>query len=316
MEPLITVIVPVYNVEAYLPRCVESIIKQTYHNIEIILVDDGSTDNSGSLCDEFAKKDKRILVIHQKNAGISAARNSALDLAKGEYIAFIDSDDYISEHMISTLYEKLEQTKADMAICNYHKWLENEEKLLKSKLSIDDKVVTKEEAFEFLFCEELSVFMPVAWNKLYRRKLWQELRYPKGRCHEDEYVIHHVLEGCSRVAIVPEEMYYYRIRSGSIMATRAISASRDFVNSLLDRRSFFEEKGYKELERRQREQCIRLILWECKKRNNMDSDTKKFIYEMSKEVRILLKNRKIKGCIGAKIFARMPLFYIRCSSIL
>ena len=232
MESLISVIVPVYNVEKYLHRCVQSVLEQTYRNLEIILVDDGSTDESGHICDILANTDKRITVVHQKNAGLSAARNKGIEISHGEYIAFVDSDDYIDTKMYERMLTKMQLCNADMVICGYSKWLEEQNRVVETEVNFEECTRQGKELFTLLFREELSVLMPVAWNKLYKRALWDKLCYPVGKYHEDEYMIHHLLNRCKTVAMVPEKLYIYSVRTGSIMASRALKAGRDWAEAL------------------------------------------------------------------------------------
>lgn len=313
MEPLISVIVPVYNVEAYLHRCVQSIVKQTYRNLEILLVDDGSTDRSGQICDELGKTDTRLRVIHQENGGLSAARNRGIEEARGAYIAFVDSDDSVDADMYRTMLTKLQEQNADMAVCGYFKWLEEENRIVESGAGLAESVLQGNDMFELLFREELSVWMPVAWNKLYKKELWNNLRYPEGRYHEDEHVIHHLLNRCKTVVIMPERCYVYSVRTGSIMATRTLKASRDWIDALLDRLNLYEHAGYDTLAQKQREQCIRMILWECKKIKEIRSQEQEFIREMARCVKRLRKGHKVKCSFGAKVFAWVPLIYIKIS---
>jgi glycosyltransferase involved in cell wall biosynthesis len=210
--PLISVILPVYRVEKYLDRCLQSITEQTYRNLEIILVDDGSPDNSGAICDAWAKKDSRIRVIHQKNSGGGPARNAGLDQASGELLAFVDSDDYIAADMFAHLYELLE-TGADVAECDY---LE----------TVDDGVVFPDATYEVtVFTPEEAmrnhiqdiIFRQVIWNKLYRRKLSEGVRFPAGTKIDDEYFTYRLLGNAKKLVRSNKICYAYRQQEGSIM---------------------------------------------------------------------------------------------------
>lgn len=212
--PLISVIVPVYNVEKYLEKCVDSIINQSYHNLEIILVDDGSTDNCPVLCDKYKKKDDRIIVIHQKNGGLSAARNAGLDIAKGEYIGFIDSDDYISIDMYEKLLLAIKKCKADMGICNYIRV--NELGTFGKQSSI---TAGKTTGIQVLTHDLLNNFASwvIAWNKLYKRNLFYKIRYPIGKLNEDSFIIHKLLYETNTIACINDICYFYLQRNNSIM---------------------------------------------------------------------------------------------------
>ncbi len=313
MKPLLSVIVPIYNVEKFLHRCVQSILKQTYRDLEIILVDDGSTDGSGRICDELGETDGRLRIIHQENGGLSAARNRGIEEAHGEYITFVDSDDYIDENMYHAMLMKMQEQNADMAVCGYSKWLEEKDCIVEPTIGVVEGVLSGSDMFNLLFCEELSVWMPVAWNKLYKKELWDNLRYPTGKCHEDEYVIHHLLNRCKTVVAMSERLYVYSVRAGSIMTSKSLKSSRDWIEALLDRAELFERTGPAALEQKQWEQCVRMILWECKKISEIHSKEQEFIHEMVCHVKKIRKERKISCSLGAKIFTWMPFVYVKIS---
>lgn len=212
-DPLITVVVPIYNVEKYLNECINSIIAQSYKNLEIILVDDGSTDRCGVLCDEYQKRDMRIRVIHQENEGLSGARNSAIDIAKGEYITFVDSDDWISQDMLEKLYQRMVEIDADMVVSGIESFYENG---MKKSNNHNNKVFTytKEEAFDcFLFNDYLT---PCVCGKLYKTSLWNGIRHPKGKLFEDQFTTYKIIDRCSKVVFLTTPLYHYRKRSDSI----------------------------------------------------------------------------------------------------
>lgn len=214
MKELISVIVPIYRVESYLKECIDSIIHQTYSMLEIILVDDGSDDACPHICDDYRKQDSRIQVIHKENGGLSDARNAGLESATGDYICFIDSDDVVHPNFIQTLYENLTSTNSDMAICHYEKVYEIPQVMeISSQYAI--KIYTQREILDALYGRD-SLSIIVAWNKLYRKSIWDNLRYPKGKIHEDEFVIHHILDKVKQVVINDGAYYYYRQREGSI----------------------------------------------------------------------------------------------------
>lgn len=213
---LITVIIPVYNVKPYLSKCLESVGKQSYKNLEIILVDDGSDDGSFSICKEFSKRDSRIKLYHTKNLGLSHARNVGLDHANGEYIVFVDSDDYIHENMISTMMDKAED--ADLVICNYKRVLNDTKKEIPQDAKcLKDDSWNYKQFWEHYYLKNLSVFCCVAWNKLYKRKLFKNIRYPINEIHEDEYIINDIVSRCNKIKIINDVLYYYVQRGNSIM---------------------------------------------------------------------------------------------------
>lgn len=213
MKNLISVIVPVYNVESYLERCIDSIINQTYSNLEIILVNDGSTDSSGSICEQYSEKDSRIKVIHKKNGGLSDARNVGLDVATGEFISFIDSDDWVSRTMFS---EMVEQFIDNVDIVGA-KFIESSGQIEQSLINDSGQVL--------IFSGEAALkahlngkyFYISVWNKLYRRELFEQLRFPVGRLAEDLYITHKLLIKSRQVAFIDKTVMYYFQREGSIM---------------------------------------------------------------------------------------------------
>ena len=221
MEILISVIIPVYNVEQYLRQCIDSVINQTYKNLEIILVDDGSTDNSGKICDEYALKDKRIKTIHKKNGGVSSARNIGLDIAKGDYIGFVDSDDYIERDMYELLLNTMLKQKSQLAVCNWFKqinnnWIENERFPKKQILTINEVLEN------FYWC----MFV---WNKLFDKRILDFIRFSE-LCGfgEDTLYCLNVLEKLKEVICVNNAKYYYRDN------LKSASRSRQFKKSYLE----------------------------------------------------------------------------------
>ncbi len=216
---LISVIVPVYNVEQYLEKCISSIIDQTYRNLEIILVDDGSTDQSGALCDEFAQKDGRIRVIHKENGGVADARNVGIEACNGEYVSFVDSDDYIHPEMLAKLYDSLKQFGADVSICQY--FLVDENGGITYGVSFHDfvpyGVITGDQALQKLLYNKSGYFV-VVWNRLVKKKLFSQVRFPLDRAYEDEYVAHRLFGQCEKVICIQDALYYYLQRPNSIMS--------------------------------------------------------------------------------------------------
>lgn len=210
--PLISVIVPVYKVEAYLDKCLSSLTNQTYDNLQILLVDDGSPDRSGCLCDAWAERDSRITVIHQKNSGGGAARNAALDRAEGELLAFVDSDDYIDANLYSHLYSLLQQG-ADVAECSYLETMDDDAKL--GGGSREPVFYSREEAMALHIRD--THFRQIIWNKLYRRQVAEGIRFPVGTKIDDEYFTYQLL-GNARTLVRSEYVgYAYRQQPDSVM---------------------------------------------------------------------------------------------------
>ena len=242
-KPLISVIVPIYNVEKYLRKCVDSILNQTYENLEIILVDDGSTDNCPKICDYYQKKDKRIRVIHKENGGLSDARNCGLDIAKGEYVGFVDSDDFIHHRMFELLLKYLLENNADISICNYTKVTEVDLKIDENIELKEINCYSKKEFIKKLVQEDGGKYI-VAWNKLYKRKIFDQLRFPYGRQHEDEFIIHHVIDLSKKIVCINEYLYYYLQRNNSIMSQKFNVKYLDYGYALIDRYYLAKSKGY------------------------------------------------------------------------
>lgn len=212
MGEKISVIVPVYNVEQYLERCVDSIINQTYTNLEIILVNDGSTDNSGKLCDELAKKDERIRVIHKENGGLSDARNRGIDESESDLVGFIDSDDYIDSDMYEVLLKNLNNTDADLSMCSLYDVYNNT-----PEAQVTNKETWKlssEQAIKMVM--EAKILSVTAVNKLYRKSLFTDLKFEVGKIAEDAFIMIKLLDKCEKIVATNEKKYYYVHRENSI----------------------------------------------------------------------------------------------------
>lgn len=219
MSDLISVIVPVYNVENYLRECLDSIINQTYQHLEIILIDDGSTDSSGNICDEYAKKDSRIVVAHRDNKGVSGARNVGIELSKGEYITFVDSDDAIHEKFLEKLYDAIKQYNVNIAVSNYYVY--NEMDNLFYYHHVKNEGVSLFNHNDFLYHlfkqDEIGLALGLSCGKLYARELFDLIRFPLGRVHEDTIVVHKLFLSVEQFVFVHRVDYLYRKHSNSIM---------------------------------------------------------------------------------------------------
>ena len=214
LKPLISVIVPVYNVEAYLNRCISSILNQSYNNLEVILVNDGSTDESGEICNKYASIDTRVKVIHKENGGLSDARNKGLECFSGNFITFIDSDDFVHIKYIETLYNICKKSDLKVAICNY---LKTSESTINNVLKNEDiSTISSREALSHKD-GEWNTMMITAWGKLFHKSLWNELRFPKGMLYEDSATIYKAIYAAEEVAYTLEPLYYYYFNENSIM---------------------------------------------------------------------------------------------------
>lgn len=227
-HPLISVIIPVYNVDKYLRQCLDSVINQTYKNIEILLIDDGSTDDSGKICDEYAGNDARITVIHKENGGLSDARNTGIESMHGQYVSFVDSDDYIDLHYIETLTNAAVSTKSDVIMASYIKVSDNyidrgskckAGKSIEQFSGIDAKL-------SMLYRKKLTMYSP---GKLYHAALFDKVRFPYGRIFEDMVTTWEIMKLVNAVEYVDEPLYFYRQRSGSTVNTKYSHRKMDQV---------------------------------------------------------------------------------------
>ena len=245
MNETVSVIVPIYKVEKYLRHCVESILAQTYQNLEVLLIDDGSPDMCGTICDEYAMKDLRVTVIHKRNGGLSSARNAGIERATGAYLLFVDSDDFIEPNMVRTLYDELQKDAADMALCAF-RYVDERGAAITSPYDAEKyrkRGVWTKEQFWQEYCAGYTPAYTVAWNKLCRRRLFADLRYPEGKIREDEFVLHQLIEQCNCICIVPDQLYDYRQRTDGIMGSRLDARQLDKVEACLQRAEYFQKTG-------------------------------------------------------------------------
>lgn len=232
-SPLVSIIIPVYNVYPYLAEALDSVLAQTYQCIEVLIVDDGSTDGSSEICNEYKKNDDRIKVFHQNNRGLSAARNVGLDNAKGSMLAFLDSDDIYKPTFISMMVQELYQNQADIVVCKYSDFLDenelNDVNVCKRAPNIEQGLYDKGESLRAYAGGSLN---SVVWNKLYKTSLWEGIRFPVGHVLEDVAVAYRILDLCNRVYVLDEILYLRRIRRGSITSTASTSYYYDYATSL------------------------------------------------------------------------------------
>ena len=275
-KPLVSIIVPVYQVKDYIGECVESLLRQTYTNLEILLVDDGSTDGSGAICDEYARRDNRIRVIHQENQGLSAARNTGLDRAAGEYVAFVDSDDAVLSDFIETLYDLADRYQADIAACAYERGeirdagtqIENDihvanqfrDKNAVGAVDGHDHPEYDSGVTEVCMTSRQMLrqwhgrykkWETVAWNKLYRKRIMDgsngnvAIHFPIGRRHEDVLTSHLIVANAGRIVLTTQKLYLYRAREDSI-TSQVMTAEYRKQNLLAqrERMDFFRKRWY------------------------------------------------------------------------
>ena len=260
-EKLISIIVAVYNIEQYLPRCIESLIAQTYRNIEIILVDDGAKDNSAAICDDYASKDKRIKVVHKKNGGLSDARNAGLEVAEGDYIGFVDGDDWIENDMYRGMYLACEKENAQVAVCRYKQVSALGEEFPLSTgcagsidvAAADSVLLTREEALEIYVCgDERYIIYNSVWSKLFSREVIGDMRFPVGKNSEDIMFTTRAFVKMNRCVYVDKAYYNYVLdREGSIMNERAGERRiHDEIPFWREQITYFKEEGLEELSKK------------------------------------------------------------------
>lgn len=225
-DDLISVIIPIYNCEKYLDRCINSVINQTYKNLEVILVDDGSTDSSGLICDRYLKKDKRIKVFHTSNGGLSAARNYGIGKAKASYIGFVDSDDQIDTYMYETLYNNLINNNADLSVCSVS--FVYKDTLLRSKKYCPIEIIDSKKDTINLFFHYLGGVS--AWNKLYKKELFKNISFPEGRFFEDAWVMYEIFDKCKKIVYDHKQLYLYTQRPDTIMSSVSQKLAKDWVS--------------------------------------------------------------------------------------
>lgn len=281
---LISVIIPIYNVEKYLKHCITSVQIQTYENIEIILIDDGSTDRSSDICDEIAEQDHRIRVIHQKNQGIAQVRNRGVKEARGEYLFWIDSDDYVDKTIIEELYRNLVDNKADMSICNYTQGSErayqfNEE--TEKEVEIWDyqkglKQIYKSHHFSFI--------MAASWAKLIKKSLYEGVSYPIGKIFEDIYMSHKLISKCKKIVYTDKIMYYYYQWPESILGKKLYIEKLDYLGAFEERIHFFKELHLYEIAEQARIQYLHALMWEYSRAKDILHD-KNMVKHIKKEYR-------------------------------
>ena len=242
-DDLISVIIPVYNIEKLLSKCIESVISQTYSNIEIILIDDGSTDSSGNICDEYLSKDSRIKVFHKKNGGLSSARNYGIKESTGNYLFFLDSDDFVDSNIIKKLYKNLIDTNSNISISNRINYYDNGKKYVRFYNGNDVKIFNKMESLEEM--NLYNYFDMSSCGKIFEKKLFDDILFPEEKLCEDYYIMYKIIDKCSSIVYVPDVYYYYYQRFGSISKNPRINW--DFVNAAKEQCTFISAK-YPQLE--------------------------------------------------------------------
>lgn len=309
MNELISVIVPVYNVFEYLEECFKAICEQTYKNIEIILVDDGSTDESGKLCDFLAEGDCRVRVLHKNNGGLSSARNAGITIATGQYLLFIDSDDYPRLTMIECLYDCLNKTNSDIACCDFSS------SVIAKDRDGNIEVIGHGDAISRLFDD--AGYKCYAWNKLYKKELFNNITYPEGEWFEDIKTTYNLFTKTDKICYLHKDLYYYRIRQGSITSSAYSDKNVELINAI----DYVKLNAALTLERKQ---YLRLLTGyisyyfmfikgayiagkqDCYHVCKLRKLIKQEVYTVLKSEALFLKNK-----IQLILFAYFPVFYIK-----
>lgn len=282
----VSIIVPVYQVEKYIRQCIDSILNQTFRDFELILVDDGSRDNSGAICDEYARIDSRVRVIHKQNGGLSDARNHGLDDAVGEYFLFVDSDDFIAPTMVEKLYGSILKENADIAICNFRYCFEQDERR-DFNTNAGAEVLRGAEVFYNRKNERSYGIWTVAWNKLYKRDTFRDVRFRLGKYHEDEFWANDIYRKNIKVLTIPECLYFYRQRSGSIMSCENIDRQFDILEALQERiQVYLESQAYSE-------QAYKVLIFSLE----YLAKSKKLAVSQREKDRYLVEERKTKEIV-------------------
>lgn len=243
--PVLSVIVPVYNTAPYLQACAQSILAQSLADLELILVDDGSTDGSGFLCDVLAAADRRVVVLHTDNGGVSAARNRGLDRARGDFIGFVDSDDALHPAMYARLYRAARDEGADIACCGYRRTDENLREHGEPSV-FPESTLNGLQALEYLFTDDY-VYFTIPCNKLFKAALFADYRFPTGKRYEDGHAAFRLLQKSGTVVCLPEALYSYRTHAESFTQAALTVTNLDALDSVIDAVHFFTEKGLSSL---------------------------------------------------------------------
>lgn len=298
--PQISVIVPIYNVEKYICRCVDSILNQTFTDFECILVDDGSPDNCGRICDEYAKKDRRVKVVHKKNGGLSDARNAGIEVAQGEYLGFVDSDDWIHPQMYEILYKGIIENNVKMSACRLEEALEEHE-----FKRIDDPKFCVNNGLKFLTSNYFVAISPP--TKLYHKSLFDDIRYPVGRLHEDAFVVYKLFFKAGDIAVTELALYEYFINNDGITHSEFSLKRLDVLDAVHGQCEFFKKLGIKEYHKWSIRHLIMIYWKNYLYTSRVDNDEcKKANKAIAKKMKKLLIRNKIYADIKIKSY---PYYY-------
>lgn len=293
----VSVIIPIYGVEKYLKKCVDSLIKQNFDDYEILLIDDGSPDKCGEICDNYSNEYDNIYAFHKENGGLSSARNYGIKRAKGEYLIFVDSDDFVSENMISILYNSIKNDCTDIAICNRFEYLEYNNKCKKSYVNNYKHEIFNYEQAIMELCS-FQCFDMSAWAKIYKRELFEDIEFPEGKLSEDYYIMYRLFEKCNSISYINEYLYYYVQRKGSISKNKKINY--DYMEAAKQQMLYIESK-YENLKKYVRTAYllsnITIFDWYIKNKRTLPTkaEYKRLKNEVKNNLEYLKQNEKISA---------------------
>ena len=295
MKPLISVIVPIYNVENYIDKCLESLVNQSYDNLEIILVNDGSTDNSASKCEQWKEKDSRIILLNTENRGASAARNEGLDICKGDFVGFVDSDDYIETSMYEKLYESLIKTNSDISSCGIKRF--NDQEVVNLWVSDKDEQFNRNTIFDTVYTSHIGWAI---WNRLYKREIWKKIRFEEGRTREDLEVIFRILYRINKMSYINEALYNYYISESGV--TNAEFSEKNFDMLWACEKSLKLHKKHKNIsqENRIKQLYMDYLLEYYKKDTTKEMDAQLKVYSSIIKKEGIPKGYKLKYSLATK----------------
>lgn len=279
---LISIVVPIYNVEKYLRKCVESLLQQTYKNIQIILVDDGSTDESGKIADEYAEKHEQIEVYHKINGGLSDARNYGIKYAKGEYLCFIDSDDWVAADMVAVLYQNIKKYDADVSEAQYIR-VDNEDVIaddLEEQVKVFDNIQAS------LNLRNYHLNQIVAWNKMYKKSCFNDILFPFGKIHEDEFTTYKIIYNSKKIVVSNKILFFYRNTPNSIVNKKITKKRLHVLEAYDEAISFYHEKKEAELKKLTIINYLYILL-------NLLEECGKHEDQETKEIKEIIKKRFI-----------------------
>lgn len=309
----ISIIVPVYNVENYLKRCIDSILNQTIKNTEIILINDGSQDRSGDICDEYKKKDNRVIVIHKENGGLSSARNAGLEIATGELVGFIDSDDWIEPDYYETLYNGIIKYNADISVMHF-KIVTNYEKIqFATKVKEQWVGFHRHQAMESFFTD--NFIGNSAWNKLYRSNLFKDIKYPEGMLMEDKATTYKLINKSNLVVVNSSRKYHYYLRNDSIMQSNFNRKKFDSLKIHMDQIEFVDRnypEFYELIRARYAYEAFRLLLMMIRSNYSEKRDFERCLKIIKDNVKYVLKEKRMG--IHHKVY--ILLFYLFPKAVL